>query len=61
MKYIYEMELHYYHQKVSARVASRVAEQPKTQDLRKLKNFKKTPEMLGFDGEYPAVKPKAKF
>ena len=42
-------------------VASRVAERLKTEDLRKLENFKKIPEMLGFDGEYPAVYPKAKF
>ena len=28
---------------------------------RKLGNFNKIPEMLGFDGEYPAVHPKAKF
>ena len=41
--------------------ASQVAEQLKTQDLTKLKNFKKIPEMLGFDGEYPAGGPKAKF
>ena len=26
-----------------------------------LGNFEKIPEMLGFDGEYPAVQPKAKF
>ena len=29
--------------------------------LRKLGNFKKIPEMLGFDGEYPAIQPNAKF
>ena len=29
--------------------------------LRKLGNFKKIPEMLGFNGEFPAVHPKAKF
>ena len=29
--------------------------------FRKLGNFKKTPEMRGFDGEYPAIHPKAKF
>ena len=52
------MELDYYHQKVSARVAERVAERLKTLDLRK---FQENPEMLGFDGEYPAVQPKAKF
>ena len=26
-----------------------------------LGNFKKIPEMLGFDGEYPAVQPKTRF
>ena len=51
-----EAELVYYHQKVSVRVASRVAER-----LKKLGNFTKIPEMLGFDGEYLAVQPKAKF
>ena len=55
------MELDYYKQKVSARVASRDAERLKTWDLRKLGNFQKIPEMLGFDSEYPAVQPKAKF
>ena len=33
----------------------------KLKDLRKLENFKKIPETLGFDGEYPAVHPKTKF
>ena len=33
----------------------------KTEDLRKLGNFKEIPEMLGFDGEYTTVHPKAKF
>ena len=56
-----ETELDYYHQKESVRVASRVAEQLKTKDLRKLRILQKIPEMLGFDGEYPAVQPKAKF
>ena len=55
------MEVGYYHQKVNVRVASRVAERLKTWDLRKLGNFKKIPEMLGFDGEFPIVRPKAKF
>ena len=36
-------------------------ELPNDLRLRKLGNFKKIPEMLGFDGEYPAVQPKAKF
>ena len=56
-----EMELNYYHQKVNVRVAPRVAERLKTWNLRKLGNFKKIPEILGFDGKYPAVQPKAKF
>ena len=48
-------ELDYHHQKVNVRVTSRVAERLKTKNLRKLGNFKKIPEILGFDGEYPAV------
>ena len=56
-----ETELDYYHQKVSVRVASRIAERLKTQDLRKLGNLKKIPEILGIDGEYPTVQPKSKF
>ena len=32
----------------------------KIKDIRKLGNFKKIPEMLGFDGLYPAVHPEAK-
>ena len=55
------MEQDYYHLKVNVRVASRVTEPLKTKDLRKLGNFKKIPEMPEFDGEYPAVHPKAKF
>ena len=50
-----ETELDYYHHKVNVRVAER----PNTQDLRKLRNFKKIPEMLGFDAEYLAVHTKA--
>ena len=53
-----ETELGYYHQKVNVRVASRAAERLKTWDLRKLGNFKKIPKI--FDGEFPAVQPKAK-
>ena len=49
-----ETEIGHYHQKVNVRVASRVAE-------RKLGNFKKIPEMLGFDGEFPVVHRNAKF
>ena len=45
-----ETELLYYHQKVNVWVASQVAEQLKTQDLKKLGNFKKISEMLGLDG-----------
>ena len=56
-----EAELHYFHQNVSARVTSRVAEPLKTEDLRELGNFQKIPEMLGFHGEYSVVQPKAKF
>ena len=41
-------------------VALRIAKRLKTWDLRKLGNFKKIPEMLAFDGECPAVHPKAK-
>ena len=51
-----ETEIDYYYQKVNVRVASRVAER-----LKKLVNFKKILEMLGFDGEYQSVHPKAKF
>ena len=29
--------------------------------IMKLENIKKVPEMLGFDGEFPAVYPKTKF
>ena len=42
-------------------VASRVASQVKTKDLRKSGNFSKIPEMPRFDGEYPAIHPEAKF
>ena len=31
------------------------------EDLRKLVDFRKIPEMLVFDGKYPAVQPIAKF
>ena len=56
-------ELDYCHHWVNARVASRVAERLKERlkDLRKLGNCKKIPEMLGFDGEYPAAHPRDKF
>ena len=38
-----------------------VPERITTKDLRKLGNFKKTLEILGFDCKYPAIHPKAKF
>ena len=56
-----EMELDYFHKEASVGVAPRVAERLKTKDLRKLGDFQKISEMLGFDGEYPAVKRKVKF
>ena len=49
------MELDYYQQTVNVRVLSRVEEQ------QKLENLKKIPEMLGCDGEYPADNPQGKF
>ena len=42
-----ETELDYYHWNVNIRVASRAAERRKAQDVRKLWNFKKIPEILG--------------
>ena len=54
-------ELDYCQLKLNAQVAEWVAERLKTYDLRKLGNFKKILEMLGFDGEYSAVHPKGKF
>ena len=54
-------ELDFYHQKVDVRVASRVAQGLKTCDLRKFRHFKKIPEMLRFDGEYPGGHPEDKF
>ena len=36
-------------------------ELPNDLRLKKLGNFKKIPEMLGFDSDYAAVHPKAKF
>ena len=56
-----ETEPHYYHQKVNIRVASRVAKWLKTYNLRKLRKFKKIPEILGLDGEYPTVHPQVEF
>ena len=42
-------------------VTTHVAEQLKTYNLRKLGNFKKMSETLGYDGEYPSGHPKGKF
>ena len=53
-------ELHYYHQRVNVQVASRVLERRKTQDLRKLRNFKKISEKLGTDSKSSVGYPKAK-
>ena len=55
-----ETELDNYHQKLNVKFASRVVGRLKTEGLRKLGNFKKIPEMLGFDIEYSAST-KAKF
>ena len=46
---------------MSVRVVERVAERLKTQELRKLENFKKVLGMFGFDGEYLAGHPKIRF
>ena len=51
------MELDYYHH----RVVSRVAERLEILGSSEIWNFKKISEMFGFDGEYPAAYPKAKF
>ena len=45
---------------MSVRVTARVAEGLKTQDLRKLGNFKKVLGMIGFGGECLAGRSKAK-
>ena len=56
-----ETVLDHYNHKVDVRVASRVAKQFQTQDLRKLGNFKKTAEMLGLDCECRVDRSKGKF
>ena len=56
-----ETEIDYYYQKVHVQVALRVVKRLKTYDFRKLGNFKKISETLGFDGKYPAVHRKVKF
>ena len=50
-----------HHQKVNVRVAPGAAVSLKTYELRKLGYLKETPEMLGFDYEYPVVHPKSEF
>ena len=50
-----ETEVDYYYHKVNVTVTSRVAERLI------LGNFKKIPEILVFDGKYPASHPKSKF
>ena len=51
----------YYHQNVCLGVVLRLAERIKTCDLKQLGYFKKISELLGFDGEYPAVHRNSKF
>ena len=46
---------------MNVQAALRNTEQIKTKDLRNLENWKKIPEMLGFDGKYSANRKKAKF
>ena len=53
--------MNYYHQKVNVRFASRVAEKLKTQDLRKLGNFKRISEKLGIGGKSLGGQTKAKY
>ena len=53
-----ETDLDYNHQKKNAQVVSQVNEKLRTEDHRKLGNFKKIPVMLGFDNQYPAGHPK---
>ena len=56
-----ETELGYYHYHVNVRVASRVTERRKTFEVKKLENFNKIPEILGFDGQYTTAHPQGKF
>ena len=60
-----EIKLNYYHQKVNVRVASqeirKFQENPSGRVFVPTQEKKKTPEMLGFYGEYPTVHTKAKF
>ena len=52
-----ETELDYYHQRVNVQVTSQVAESFKTEDIRKLVNFKKIPKKLEIKAKYPADHP----
>ena len=54
-----ESKLYYYNQKINVRVSSWVTERLK--ENRKLENFKKILEKLGFDAKSPVGHPKAKF
>ena len=53
-----ERELYYYQQKLNVWLASRVGDQLKTYDLRKLVNFKEILETLGIDGKVLSLPPK---
>ena len=46
---------------MNIQVATKVAERLTTQDLRRSRSFKKTPEMLETEGEYPSGQPKGYF
>ena len=52
---------HYYLETQFVRVASRVAERLKTQDLRKLGNIRKLSKLHGMIAQYPGSLPKWKF
>ena len=53
-----ERKLDHYHQKVNEGVAIRSAKIHQSYDLRKLVNFKNTPEMFGIDGKVLNRQPK---
>ena len=55
-----ESELDYYQQNMNVRVASRIAERLKAEDIREVGNFKKIPENLEIDNKCPTGHPKAK-
>ena len=46
---------------MNVQVASQVAKQLRTYNLRELGHFQKIPEMPGFDGKHPVNHPKSKF